>query len=130
VQSGATGAESLLAITGVVVLVSVVVHGATATPVAAAYGRHVARTTLAEEREASAVGLFQADGTDVPRIRPAELAAMLAGPHPPVVLDVRTRGQYDADPGQIPGSVRVVPDQIESWVADADRARMVVAYCT
>ncbi len=130
VQSGATGAESLLAITGVVVLVSVVVHGATATPVAAAYGRHVARTTLAEEREASAVGLFQADGTDVPRIRPAELAAMLAGPHPPVVLDVRTRGQYDADPGQIPDSVRVVPDQIESWIADADRARMVVAYCT
>ena len=130
VQAGVPGAEGLLAITGVVVLVSVVAHGASATPLAAWYGRRVARQTLAEEREATATGLFERDASGVARIAPAELAARLAGPNPPVVLDVRSRSQYDQDEAQIPGSVRVPPDQVEEWVALADRARSVVAYCT
>jgi rhodanese-related sulfurtransferase len=90
----------------------------------------VARETLAEEREATATGLFQHDASEVRRIRPEELAAQLAGPHPPAILDVRTRSQYDQDNAQIPGSVRVAPDRVEEWAADAARDRMVVAYCT
>lgn len=136
VQANAPGAERLLAITGAVVLVSVVAHGASATPLANWYGRRVARETLAEEREASAAGLFQPDGTAAPRITPQELAAQLAGLNPessfspPIVLDVRTRAQYDDDPNQIPGSVRVLPDRIEDWIKDAERGRAIVAYCT
>lgn len=130
VQAGVPGAEGLLAITGVVVLVSVVAHGATATPLASWYGRRVAQQTLAEEREGTVKGLFERDASAVDRITPAELAARLAGPNPPVVLDVRSRSQYDQDDAQIPGSVRVAPDQVEEWVALADRARAVVAYCT
>ena len=67
---------------------------------------------------------------EAPRITPEELAARLAGDHPPIVLDVRTRSQYDQDTGQIPGSVRVPPDQVEAWAARESRARSVVAYCT
>jgi NhaP-type Na+/H+ or K+/H+ antiporter len=129
-QAHAPDAEYLLAITGMVVVVSVIVHGASATPVSAWYGRRVALETLAEEREATAVGLFQADPNDVLRMTPAELATRLMGRQPPVVLDVRSRAQYDQDTGQIPGSVRVPPDRIEDWIGQADRARLVVAYCT
>lgn len=63
VQAHVPGAEALLAVTGVVVLVSVVVHGASATPLPNCYGRRVARATvtLPEERENTAAGLFQAE---------------------------------------------------------------------
>jgi NhaP-type Na+/H+ or K+/H+ antiporter len=130
VQAGVPGAEGLLAVTGVVVLVSVVLHGASATPLSAWYGRRVARQTLAEEREGTATGLFQHDASALPRISPEQLAERLAGANPPIVLDVRTRSQYDDEDSQIPGSVRVVPDRLEEWIAQADRKRAVVAYCT
>jgi NhaP-type Na+/H+ or K+/H+ antiporter len=132
VQAGALDAERLLAITGMVVVVSVFVHGATATPLSSLYGRHVARAqlTFPEEREGTAMGLFEHDADAIARITPAELASQLDGPEPPIVLDVRTRGQYQNDPGQIPGSIRVLPDQVEEWAAKEPRARAVVAYCT
>jgi rhodanese-related sulfurtransferase len=73
------------------------------------------------------------------------LAERLASPTPPVVLDVRSRSGYEPEDGQIPGSVRVLPDQVLEWaardreinpldgapVADGrKRTREVVAYCT
>lgn len=132
VQAHVPAAESLLAVTGVVVLVSVATHGISATPLSNWYGRRVAQAsvTLAEEREGTAVGLFQADPTAVPRITPQALAEQLAGPNPPIVLDVRARAQYDQDEHQIPGSVRVLPDQVEAWANTELPQRAVVAYCT
>jgi NhaP-type Na+/H+ or K+/H+ antiporter len=130
VQAGVPEAERLLAITGAVVLVSVIGHGASATPLSAWYGRQVARTTLAEEREGTATGLFEHDASATARISVTDLAARLAGVDPPIVLDVRTRAQYDSDPNQIPGSIRVLPDRVEEWAAKEARARSVVAYCT
>jgi sodium/hydrogen antiporter len=132
VQAHVPAAESLLVVTGVVVLVSVAMHGISATPLSNWYGRRVAQAsvTLAEEREGTVVGLFQADPTAVPRITPQALAEQLAGPNPPVVLDVRARAQYDQDAYQIPGSVRVLPDQIEEWAHTEPPQRAVVAYCT
>jgi NhaP-type Na+/H+ or K+/H+ antiporter len=131
VQAHVPGAEAILAVTGVVVLVSVVAHGASATPLSNWYGRRVAQATvtLPEERESTAVGLFQADPTAVPRITPQALAEQLAGPHPPLVLDVRARAHYDQDTGQIPGSVRVPPDQVAAWATTVPPGA-VVAYCT
>jgi NhaP-type Na+/H+ or K+/H+ antiporter len=132
VQAGLPEGDRLLAITGIVVLVSVIAHGATATPFSRRYGRRVAHAdrTLPEEREGAASGLFQEEATEVPRITPAQLAALLQSAQPPLVLDVRARAQYDADDGRIPGSVRVLPDQVRAWAATADRSRPVVAYCT
>ena len=114
------------------VLVSVVVHGATATPLSGWYGRYVAgaKQAAAEEREGTAGGLFARDADDVPRMTVQELAARLNAENPPVVLDVRTPSQYERDDAQIPGSARVQPDQVQRWAATAPRDRLVVAYCT
>lgn len=132
VEAGAPDAVRLLTLVGVVVLVSTIVHGVSATPLSARYARRVARAkqTPAEERESTAEGLFEPDADAAPRVTVAELAARLAGDNPPVVLDVRSRGHYDEDAGQIPGSVRVLPDHVPDWARTADRKRSVVAYCT
>ena len=134
VEANAPQATQILAVAGVVVVVSVLAHGVTANPASRWYGRRVAHATVApaEERESSAAGLFKQDATEVPRMTPATLHMMLAGPHPPVVLDVRTRGQYEASDGQIPRSIRVQPDQVREWArtASAPHERLVVAYCT
>lgn len=135
VEANAPHATTVLAITGVVVLVSVLAHGMTATPASRWYGEWIARTRDAppEERESDAGGLFQGEATEIPRVTPDELQAWLARPHPPLVLDVRTRGQYAATDGQIPGSVRVLPDHVREWAEAVDpamRDRLVVAYCT
>jgi NhaP-type Na+/H+ or K+/H+ antiporter len=130
VQANAPGAEYLLAVTGIVVVVSVLVHGVTATPLAARYGHITTRTTLDEEREGTFTGLFEPDPSSVQRITPAQLAAALAGPNPPVVLDVRSRADYDREETQIPGSVRVPADRVEAWAGKAATDRSVVAYCT
>lgn len=141
VQAHVAGAEWLMAVTGVVVIFSVVVHGATATPLATWYGRRVAKAeeTPAEERESTFAGLFEAEGAPPLRITPAELHQLqtaAAGAPGPLVLDVRSRSSYEADSGRIPGSIRVLPDQVaewaSAWVQDEqyDRARLIVAYCT
>ncbi|MDB5057200.1 MAG: hypothetical protein JWO59_672 [Chloroflexi bacterium] len=132
VQAGLPEGDHLLAITGLVVLVSAIVHGVTASPLSQLYGRKVAQAspTYPEEREGDSSGLFSGEATELQRISPDELAVRLASPKPPVVLDVRTRGEFDSGDGQIPGSVRVLPDQIAAWANKADRTRPVVAYCT
>ena len=61
VLQGVPGAERLLAITGVVATTSVILHGVSATPLIAAYGRAMAKETLPEEREMTATGLFGGD---------------------------------------------------------------------
>lgn len=129
-HNGVPEADRLFAIVGVVVVVSVVIHGMAAAPLGAWYGRRMATVVLDEERESTAAGLFEGPATDVYRMPVAELAERLAGPEPPVVLDVRTRSQYAADSGRIPGSIRVPPDQVTDWAADQDKKRLVVAYCT
>jgi NhaP-type Na+/H+ or K+/H+ antiporter len=131
VHADVADAEWMLAIVGVTVLVSVVAHGASATPLSTWYANKVAAGTLAEERAATAGGLFHhGDSTGSDRIDVEELALRLMGDTPPIVLDVRTRSQYDADQARIPGSVRVLPDQIAGWAGAQDRERSVVAYCT
>lgn len=132
IQAGVPEGEWILAVTGAVVVVSVIVHGTSATPVSAWYGRQVAgaQRTLAEERESTFVGLFEPDAADTDRITPERLAELLRGDDPPLVLDVRSRAHYERDDGQIPGSMRVPPDQIEEWASGYDRDRFVVAYCT
>ena len=133
VQAGFPGAEMVLAITGVVVTVSVVLHGISATPLTTWYARLVASRTLAEERVSTARDLLRADrdaGSDVPLIEAPELVQRLRGPDPPLVIDVRSRSSYEKDPEGIPDDVRVPPDEIENWAARRKRDQSIVAYCT
>jgi 3-mercaptopyruvate sulfurtransferase SseA len=112
------------------VVVSVVAHGVTATPFSGWYARKVEQETLVEERASTAAELFTQRPDDVPRVTPAQLAERLAGPHPPLVLDVRSRSEYERDGVRIPGSVRVLPDQVTEWAADRLRDQPFVLYCT
>ena len=112
-----------------VVLASLLVHGGTATPLSAWYGRRAARETLTEERESTAPGLFTHDEREVPRISPEELSRLLSGQDPPVVLDVRSRSSFDGSGYQIPGSIRVLPDEVAEWAAERPAGPLVVAYC-
>ena len=130
VQAGVPGSQVLLAAVGVVVLASITIHGATATPVTAWYGQKLRKEVLVEERESTADQLFQHREGQVARITPNELHDLLSGPNPPVVLDVRARSRYEREGMQIPESIRVLPDQITEWAGSQPSDRLVVAYCT
>jgi NhaP-type Na+/H+ or K+/H+ antiporter len=136
VEAGVNGSEFLLGIVGVVVTVSVVVHGASATPLSRRYGEAVMRETHEEERD-DAAGIFEGDASESIRISARQLSTMLEHEDPPTVLDVRTRSQYEQDHSRIPGAVRVAPDEIDEWVRAREReegsqieGQRVVAYCT
>jgi NhaP-type Na+/H+ or K+/H+ antiporter len=130
VAGGVPGAEQVLAAAGVVVFVSIVLHGVSAAPLAAHYSRVVAKETLPEEREATATGLFTHHPSIVPRITPEQLADRLNSPNQPLVLDVRSRSSYGHEMDQIPGSIRVLPDQVREWADGRPKDREMVAYCT
>lgn len=133
VQARLPGAETILAVAGVVVTVSVVLHGISATPLTAWYAACVARETLAEERVSSAADLLRSATVPVegpPILEAKDLLARMAGLDPPLILDVRSRSSYEKDPVGIPGDVRVPPDEVENWAAKRARAEKIVAYCT
>jgi sodium/hydrogen antiporter len=129
VSHGVPRAVELLTVIGTVVVISIIAHGMTATPASAWYARIVSRRSLGEERESTASGLFQGNA-DVPRISPEELAAALTGPNPPMVLDVRSRSEFARDRSKIPGSIRVLPDQVEQWAQRQPKDQPLVLYCT
>lgn len=130
VHAGLPEAEWLLAMVGLVVIVSVVAHGASATPLSTWYARRLAGRTLPEERGGTAADLFEPLPADVSRITAVELAERLAGPDPPVVLDVRTRASAARDRTTIPGAVRVLPEEVGDWAAKQADRRPIVAFCT
>ena len=133
VQAKLPGAQTILAIAGVVVTVSVVLHGISATPLAGRYAARVARETLAEERVSSAADLLRS-GTVVtagtPTVEPRDLLPWRATDELPLILDVRSRSSYEKDPAGIPGDVRVPPDEVEAWAVRRPREQPIVAYCT
>ena len=134
VEAGVPGSEFLLGVVGVVVTVSVVAHGTSATPLSRRYGEAVMRATHEEERD-DAAGIFEGDASDSIRISAHQLSEMLQGDDPPIVLDVRTRSQYERDHSRVPGAVRVAPDEVDEWAREQERGtqvegQRVVAYCT
>jgi NhaP-type Na+/H+ or K+/H+ antiporter len=124
------GSDLLFAATGVVVVVSVIAHGVTATPLTAWYAGKVARETLLEERESTAGGLFISHPAEVERIEVDDLHRLLQSSDPPVVLDVRSRSQYERDGATIPGGIRVLLDDVSDWAETQDGERLIVPYCT
>ncbi len=131
VQAGLPEGEKLLAITGVVVLLSVVLHGASATPLAAWYGRRVERQTLAEEREATAAGLFQADASDVLRITVggAWPRAWPRRTRRSCLMHARDRSMSETR-GRSPAASVPCPIRSRNGLPRRTRGRLVVAYCS
>jgi NhaP-type Na+/H+ or K+/H+ antiporter len=116
--SGAAGGQQVFAVTGIVVLVSVVLHGVTGTPLVA-WASRAPDVELVPGREAD----------EIPRLSVRELAAMLERQEPVLVVDVRKPGDLDRDPRRIPTAVHLAPDEAAARVAELAPAGPIVLYC-
>jgi rhodanese-related sulfurtransferase len=92
------------------------------------------RETHEEERD-DAAGIFEGAASESIRISARQLSEMLEDENPPIVLDVRTRSQYEQNRSRIPGAVRVAPDKLDGWAREREHGsqgegQRVVAYCT
>lgn len=131
VANGIPAAGAIFGIVAIVVLLSIVLHGVTATPLAAWYGRRAGAADLPEETLADAGLLLHAggDGAKVPRIAPAALWARLAAGEPTTVVDVRRQRAYEASGQTIPGAVRIAVDELPGRLAAVPRGHPVVLFC-
>jgi NhaP-type Na+/H+ or K+/H+ antiporter len=131
IESGVPEGREVFALAGIVVIASTFVHGISATPLSAWYGRHVDSETHPEERVSGMDDLLGAHSPDdAERIEPEELMRLLDSGDPPHVLDVRSRSGYARDPSRIPGAHRVPPEEIADWAEENERDKLVVLYCT
>jgi NhaP-type Na+/H+ or K+/H+ antiporter len=130
VQAGIPQSEYLFAVVGIVIIGSVIVHGASASQISKWYGHRASMETLEEDLESTAAGLFGHNEVDVQVIKPKELYDKMQEIPPPLILDVRTRSSYEREGYQIPRSVRVLPDQVFEWVKDLPAHRLITTYCT
>lgn len=129
VQAGVDGAVGTFAVIGAVVLVSALLHGTSATPLVSWYARKIAAETLDEERESTAIALFDRTPVQIQRLDVEEVRRRIAAPDPPVIIDVRSRSSFAADPHLLPGTERVEPDRIREWAQARSRDREVIAFC-
>jgi len=60
---------------------------------------------------------------------PETLMGLLKTPSPPVVIDVRKRPAFEADPAMLPGAVWRNPHAVEQWGATLPPGCPVVVYC-
>ena len=135
VSHGMPNGARVFGIISVVVLISTVVHGGSATPVLSWYGRSVRDGRLPEETAIDAGRLLNAGGTTrltearVPRTSIAALMEMIDNRTPVTIVDVRRAAHWAASGQRIPGSFRVPIDEVVEEMASIPRDRPVVFYC-
>jgi membrane protein DedA with SNARE-associated domain/rhodanese-related sulfurtransferase len=66
----------------------------------------------------------------IARITPEELKRRLDAAEPVVVLDLRHSMEFVKDPGRIPGSLRMTPEELEIRFAEIPAHQDVVLYCS
>jgi rhodanese-related sulfurtransferase len=64
-----------------------------------------------------------------PSLFPETLMSLLKAPRPPVVVDVRKRPAFEADPAMLPGAAWRDPHGVEQWAAELPPDRSVAVYC-
>ena len=64
------------------------------------------------------------------RITPEELKRRLDAGEPTVVLDLRHLMEFAADPGVIPGALRMSPEELDERFGDIPGDQEIVLYCT
>jgi membrane protein DedA with SNARE-associated domain len=64
------------------------------------------------------------------RIKPEELKAMLDAGVDVMIVDVRTRLDFDAEPSVIPGALHITTEEMEGRHHEIPRTRDIVLYCT
>ncbi len=66
------------------------------------------------------------------RIQPAQVIGAIESGDTPMLLDVRTKTDFETSPLRLPGAVRVEPEAVDQadFALEAEPAQMIVAYCT
>src|SRR5262245_14635058 len=64
------------------------------------------------------------------RVSPLELKQLMDAGEPPVVVDLRGKLDFEADPVLIPGALRLDPAELEEGDPGIPREREIVLYCT
>ena len=67
-------------------------------------------------------------GDDAPRISTEELQAMLGSPGL-VLLDARADRDWEKSDIKIVGSIRVDPNEVNSWAGDYGKNQKIILYC-
>ncbi len=66
----------------------------------------------------------------IARITPEELKTKLDGGEEMIVVDVRDRIDFDAEPAIIPGALHLTTEELEARHTEIPREREIVLYCT
>src|SRR5437899_1383861 len=66
----------------------------------------------------------------IARITPEELKTKLDGGEEMIVVDVRDRIDFDAEPAIIPGALHLTTEELEARHQEIPREREIVLYCT
>src|SRR5438876_4662 len=64
------------------------------------------------------------------RVQPTQVIALIERGLNPVMLDVRTKTDYETSPLKLPGAVRLDPESAETANLNLEPAQLIVAYCT
>lgn len=133
-MEGLPESTTVFGIVGVVVLMSVVLHGSSATPLLNRYERKQREATLPEETAVNPAPLLNAERKpvklgDVPRMTVDELHVMMLSEQPYTIFDVRRRNA-GADIRTIPGAIRVTVDDLGEWSGKLPKEPPIVLYCS
>ncbi|MDP9473215.1 MAG: cation:proton antiporter [Chloroflexota bacterium] len=132
VAEGIPDVDTLFGVVSVVVLGSIVLHGTSATPLAAWYGRTAHREELPEETLADAGHLLHVGpdgGVSVPRRLPVDLKRRLDAGEPTTLLDVRRLAAFGSSGRRILGAIRMPVDDILRRLDEIPPGVPVVLYC-
>jgi S1-C subfamily serine protease/rhodanese-related sulfurtransferase len=66
------------------------------------------------------------------RVQPTQVINFIERGLNPILLDVRSRSDYETSPLKLPGAIRIEPEDIEAGRInlDADSKQPIIAYCT
>jgi rhodanese-related sulfurtransferase len=64
-----------------------------------------------------------------PSLLPETLMGLLKTPSPPMVVDVRKRPAFEADPAMLPDAVWRDPHAVEQWAPELPSGGSIVVYC-
>jgi rhodanese-related sulfurtransferase len=64
------------------------------------------------------------------RVTPTQVIGFIEHGLNPVVLDVRTKADFETSPLKLPGSIRLAPEEAERAPLNFEPHQMIIAYCT
>jgi rhodanese-related sulfurtransferase len=64
------------------------------------------------------------------RIQPTQVIGFIERGLNPVLLDVRTKSEFETSPLKLPGSLRLDPDEVEQAPINIEQTQLIVTYCT